>query len=288
VVGEKLVLVGCRRLRVLDTDLDKGRDVPAPDVSDKSCQSLVVGVRDGALLARGLPGAKGAESHGRAVDIETGQGRDVPAVAPDAGAGGADQGAASYNRDDAGVVHLARQRRAGYEVWPLAVGKDSVFSYGPDGLVRAADAATGRVVWEYGTGLAVRGDEENARPPVVWNMKGQEILVARSRSVKGHDGMIVFRHGDAPAPLWTGTVRGHAKGAGFSVEGNGVHAAGRSGVLDAKGGFSLPVATRGTMLVVGDPCGAGCDLSTEAVDVDPAHGPYTVDLKVKVFQQGCR
>jgi hypothetical protein len=270
-------LVGCHRLRLLETDLTKGRDVPAQEVSDKSCNPLVVGVRDNALLLAGSPP--------RAVDIATGHVGGIAQV--DAGVD-TDAGAASYNRDGTGVVWLERHPRSGYEVWPLVAGKDSLFSYGPDGLVRATDPATGRVVWEYGTGLEVRGDEDAARPPLLWNMKGEEILVARSRSVHGNDGIILFRHGTAPTPVWTGTVRGHAKGASFSLEGNRVHAAGRSMLLDAKSAYSLPISARGTLLVGADACGAGCDLPTEAVDVEPGHGPYTVDLKVKLFEQGCR
>jgi hypothetical protein len=272
VVGAELVLVGCHRVRVLGRSVTNGRDVAAPDVSDEQCKPLVVGVTDGALVLAGS----------RAVDVHTGKTRSV--TLPD---GGADEiGGATYQSDDAGGWRLERRRRAGYDVWPVAQGKDSLFAYGPDGLVRAADPTTGQVVWEYGTGLEIRGEEPGVRPPVVWSASGGEVVAVRSRSATGHDRVLLFRHGASVAPPWTGVVRGRGKAGEALLEGHRVHAAGHTTLFDEKGEYSFTVSTRGTLLVGSDPCGDGCDVSTAAVDVDPRHGQYTVDLPVR-FSQAC-
>ena len=44
---------------------------------------------------------------------------------------------------------------------PIAVGK-FVFTAGDDGTVRALDASSGRVVWEYATGAPIKAS------PTVW------------------------------------------------------------------------------------------------------------------------
>ncbi len=276
-VGSRLVLVGCHKLRILDTDLEKGRDVPAPDVSDKGCRPLVAGVADGALVLRGKAP--------RAVDIETGKTHALAANAAPSADGAPDEGA-SYDSGDAGVTRLVRHPRTEWHVWQLVTGKDALYSYGPDGLVRAADPRTLEVVWEYGTGLDVQGEGMNTPVPVLWTLNGEEILVASGRSAAGHDGILLFHHGAAATPLWVGTVHGQVKGA--TGEGDHVHAAGHTATTDKAGVYSLDVATRGTLLVVGDACGAGCDLSTEAVELQPGHGPYKVDLTVSVHDQACR
>ena len=82
----------------------------------------------------------------------------------------------------------------------MLVAGDLVFWGTPEGYLKAADAKSGKVVWEFQTGSGV------VAPPITWTQDGEQFLSV----VSGWGGAV---------PLWGGEV---AKKVNFLEQGGSV------------------------------------------------------------------
>jgi hypothetical protein len=273
-VDGQVVLVGCDGVRVMSEDLATGKDIAVPDLH--ACASdILCTTREHAVVferrARSIwqPGPRFA------IDVRTGR-RTEHVAAPSCDLMNSCSGGDACFTVDGGDVGQTL----------------------PQGGVRIVEPNGGRVVWEYHAPRGVprllhSGKREvlsvAAGATFAWTNEHQKQLPPRTLFPRE---VMLFRRGDPPVPLWTGTVRGRVvvgyEAGGVRTESWTVVVGGAETGCDLHGRFEAPLSTRG-IITVEPRYDSACSCTTEphAVELTPGTDVISVDLHAYAFEQAC-
>jgi len=261
------VLVGCKKVKLLDRDLEHGREVSlanATSVSHYGCggdSCLVAAAAQGDTLIMdrddGCTGTRDAfplaKRHLLAVHLPDG------AHEP-------------YQVTDAG---LNLERPMDREDLPVLQGGVKVVTYGDS--LREIDPRNDEVLWERGILGAMK--------PTLLSVDGAEVIAVRESVGNRPSQVLLFKRGAPTEPLWTGKVYGTVTEGRAPV----VEAIVKIGEVmrqtDDKGNYEIPFSGRGSYAME---AATGVPRSkTTTIELVAGHGPYKVDLTITEFSQAC-